>query len=256
MGRPMGGSVRTQKTSSPTIGPLDGRGLRQSVDEWNARNEEIVASLGRLVQQHAVWERGRGLDVGCQAGALADALAEITGVPWAGVDPGIEAARRSPGGQELLHGWGHDLPLETGAFDCALFANVYEHVQPEQRMATWREIRRVLRPGGIVVGQIPNPHFPIESHSRLPFLGWFPVETQRRLWRFAPVPWEHDFFVVRLTELVRDAEREGFTVVAAESFNYSPAVIPRQVRWAARALQAPMKHFPWAWQFVLRTPSR
>ena len=28
------------------------------------------------------------------------------------------------------------------------------------------EISRVLRPGGILAGQIPNPYFPIESHSR------------------------------------------------------------------------------------------
>jgi SAM-dependent methyltransferase len=132
-----------------------------------------------------------------------------------------------------------------------MLANVYEHVFPERRVASFEEIRRVLAPGGVVVGQIPNPYFPIESHSRLPFMGWLPVGLQHRYWRLSPSPWEHDFFVVTPKHLRRDATAGGLEPRLVRNFNYPPEVIPEGVRWAARALRRPMGVMPWAWQFVL-----
>ena len=114
---------------------------------------------------------------------------------------------------------------------------------------------RALKPGGVVVGQLPNPYFPIESHSRLPFMGWLPVRAQKVYWRLAPVPWEHDFYVVTIKHVRRDAEAVGFEIPLTRRFNYPPEVVPASVRWAARALERPMKLMPWAWQFVLRRPA-
>jgi SAM-dependent methyltransferase len=65
------------------------------------------------------------------------------------------------------------MPFGDGDFDCITFANVFEYVSPEHRYPTIAAFRRVLVMGGILVGQLPNPYFPIESHSRLPFLRMF-----------------------------------------------------------------------------------
>jgi len=229
--------------------------LLQSPEEWDARNRVLLDTLAQAIDRFAVFELGRGLDVGCQDGTLTDALAERTGRRWWGIDPALAEVVASPHGAELRPGAADTLPFDNGFFDCLFFANVFEHIPPERRGASLEEMRRVLRSGGVIVGQLPNPWFPIESHSRLPFMGWLPVGLQKRYWRLSPVPWEHDFFVVTIRHVVREAARAELTVLMRRNFNYPPEVIPRGVRLAARALAAPMAVFPWAWQFVLQRPA-
>lgn len=229
-----------------------GRGLLQSDEEWGVRNRTLADTLGALLLDHLRPMANKGLDVGCQKGALTDALAARGNLRWYGVDPRISAPYATPSGAELGPGSAHDLPFPDEHFDCALFANVYEHVDPKLRRASLAEIQRVLRGGGIIVGQLPNPYFPIESHSRLPFMGYLPIPWQRRYWRIAPVSWEHDFYVVTIRDLRRQAASLGLEVVLTRNFSYPVEAVPSSVRWAARILERPMKRLPWAWQFVLR----
>jgi SAM-dependent methyltransferase len=143
------------------------------------------------------------------------------------------------------------IPYPDAYFDAAVLANVFEHITPDTRQQSLDEISRVLRPGGILAGQIPNPYFPIESHSRLPFMGFLPISLQRRYWRLSPVPWEHDFFVVTMRHLRRHAVASGFRVAHSSPFNYPPEAIPSRVRVVARMGAPLMRVFPWSWQFVL-----
>jgi SAM-dependent methyltransferase len=209
--------------------------------------------MAALIERFAPADTERGIEVGCQHGTLTDAMATMTRVhSWAGVDPAITDAHTSEVGAELLPGRADAIPFPDRSFGVALFANVYEHVFPEARVASVKEIHRVLTPGGVVVGQLPNPYFPIESHSRLPFMGWLPMRAQKVYWKLSPVSWEHDFFVVTIRHLITTAEANGFEKLYVKNFNYPPEVIPESVRWAARLLERPMRRFPWAWQFVLR----
>jgi SAM-dependent methyltransferase len=239
-----------------TSATLTRGGLLQSEQEWDARNRILADSMSGLINGYADIsgrpETSRGIDVGCQKGALTDAMQAHTQLTWTGIDPAIVEPRRSPGGLELLPGAADRLPFGDRSFEVALFANVYEHVLPECRVASLSEIRRVLAPGGLLVGQIPNPYFPIESHSRLPFMGWLPVRMQKVYWRLSPVPWEHDFFVVTMGQLRRSAERIGYRTVVSRGFNYPSEVIPEALRATWRLLSRPMRRFPWAWQFVLQ----
>lgn len=232
---------------------LAGTGLLQSHEEWDTRNRVLAASMSDLINRFATPSGvdSKGIDVGCQKGDLTDAMEAQTRFRWTGIDPSIADARRSAGGLELLPGYADELPFAGEEFDVALFANVYEHVLPDRREASLAAIRRVLVPGGVVVGQIPNPYFPIESHSRLPFMGWLPMRAQKAYWRLAPVPWEHDFFVVTIRQLRASAERLGYRTAYVGNFNYPPEVIPQALRGAARLLERPMRRMPWAWQFVL-----
>lgn len=227
-------------------------GLLQSEQEWDARNRVLSETLTSLIAENAPEGARRALDIGCQTGVTTDRYAQLTGLDWEGVDPVITEPKKSPGGLPLFPGASDRLDFPDGRFDVAMLANVYEHVFPERRVASFEEIRRVLAPGGVVVGQIPNPYFPIESHSRLPFMGWLPIRAQKVYWKLSPVSWEHDFFVVTPRHLRRDAAAGGLTATMVRKFNYPPEVIPARFRRVARALERPMRAMPWAWQFVLR----
>lgn len=226
--------------------------LLQSDAEWDVRNRVLSETLTELVRSEGPESAKQALDIGCQNGWTTDRYAKLTGLDWVGIDPALEEERRSPDGVALYPGFSNKLDFPDDSFDVVMLANVYEHIFPEDRVASFREMRRVLRPDGIVVGQIPNPYFPIESHSRLPFMGWLPMRLQLIYWKLSPVSWEHDFFVVTPKHLRRDAAAGGMQLSMVRKFNYPPEVIPEKVRWLARLLERPMRVMPWAWQFVLR----
>lgn len=233
-----------------------GGSLLQSHEEWDARNQVLFDSMIELIERFASFELERGLDVGCQGGRLTDDLTASTKKEWSGIDPVLSERTLSPHGGDLRPGSSDSIPFPDSHFDCLVLANVFEHIFPERRAASMAEMRRVLRPGGVVVGQIPNPYFPIESHSRLPFMGWLPIALQRRYWRLSPVTWEHDFYVVTMRHVAAAASASDLQLLFKRNFNYPLSVIPEKVRPAAKMLQRPMKSFPWSWQFVLKRPDQ
>lgn len=235
------------------------RGIRaqllQTDDEWETRNAVLSRHLADLIKEHSAPSATHGIEIGCQGGALTERLRELTHLPnWAGVDPVLTEETVTASGCVLRPGRASELGYPDETFDVAVFANVFEHIPPAERDTSLREIFRVLKPGGHVVGQLPNPYFPIESHSRLPFMGWLPVKWQHRYWKLAPVSWGHDFYVVTMKHLKESALRAGFEVGPVRPFNYPPEVIPSRVRWAARLLERPMRYVPWSWQFILVRP--
>ena len=233
-----------------------GADLLQSEEEWEARNTVLSGQLAGLVDAYSAPGSTNGIEIGCQYGALTDKMGQLTRVPtWTGIDPALTEKMVTDRGCMLHPGRASELEFPDEMFDVALFANVFEHIPPGERDVSLREIYRVLKPGGVVIGQLPNPYFPIESHSRLPFMGWLPVKWQRRYWKLAPVSWDHDFYVVTIKQLKQTAQRAGFDVAHVRNFNYPPEVIPSSVRWAARLLERPMRYMPWSWQFVLVRPA-
>jgi SAM-dependent methyltransferase len=233
---------------------LEGRGLLQSPEEWEARDRILSDTLSAFVNQYVSIRTGWALDVGCETGKLTDLFARKTRLQWRGIDPDVEDGQMSPGGVPLACGYAHDMPFPDAHFDCAMLANVYEHIDPEWRTPSVVGIQRVLAPGGILVGQLPNPFFPIESHSRLPFLTYLPEPLRRAYWRLTPTGWDYDrahFFVVSVYNLRKIAESHGFETVAIQGFNYPLEAIPRNVRSIAR-LHGRLGILPWAHQFVFR----
>ena len=235
--------------------PLAGTGLMQSPEEWATRGRVLAGSLAGLVRDNLPAPGGRGLDVGCQRGGLIDQITEETGLSWVGIDPILEEESVTDKGAPIGPGRSDSIPYPNEYFDAAILANVFEHIPPNARQQSLDEIFRVLRPDGVLAGQIPNPYFPIESHSRLPFMGYLPVSMQLRYWRLTPVPWEHDFFVVTMRHLKRHAAAAGFQVAYSKPFNYPLEAVPNRVRPVARMAVPLMRVIPWAWQFVLVKPN-
>ncbi len=115
------------------------------------------ARLAGVLADAAQIEAGQNaLDVGCGPGALtAELVRRLGAASVAAVDPSesfVEAcARRNPGVDVTL-GRAEELPFPDGSFDAALAQLVLHFVSDPS--ATARELRRVVRPGGIVAASV------------------------------------------------------------------------------------------------------
>jgi SAM-dependent methyltransferase len=160
-----------------------------------ARGERMAAELATWVNLRGV----RALEIGCQTGALAIALAKA-GADTAGIDVTptlIEAARRRARGHgvtpKLEVASAESLPFGDASFDLVTFIDVIEHIADADRALD--EAVRVLRPGGTLYVQGPNrlsprwllrdPHYQMFGISALPpSLGRFYVTRIRRRPRY------------------------------------------------------------------------
>ena len=79
------------------------------------------------------------------------------------------------------------LPFEDGAFDVVFSNAVIEHVGgPEQQRRFVAESLRVARRAFVTT---PNRWFPVEVHTRLPFVHWLPEALEHRAYELARKPW-------------------------------------------------------------------
>jgi ubiquinone/menaquinone biosynthesis C-methylase UbiE len=109
-----------------------------------------------LIEQAAVGERDRVLDLGCGTGTLAIMAKHAS--PGAGIwgldaDPemlerGVRKA--SQAGLEIRfdQGLSNQLPYPDATFDRVLSTLFFHHLRPEDKRLTIAEVARVLKPGG------------------------------------------------------------------------------------------------------------
>jgi SAM-dependent methyltransferase len=72
------------------------------------------------------------------------------------------------------------VPWPDDSFDYVFASSVFEHVR-DQELA-YREIRRVMRPGGVFINMFPSKWRPIEPHMFVPFGAVLPWKAWYRLW--------------------------------------------------------------------------
>ncbi|MCG8554752.1 MAG: methyltransferase domain-containing protein [Proteobacteria bacterium] len=114
-------------------------------------DRKVTAMLSRLPRQKPL----RGLDIGCGQGWYSIELAK-RGVLMSGVDASagqIEQARRNAGEHAVTADFratsAVELPFADNSFDFVYAINVLHHVlDANDRRAAFREIVRVLKPGG------------------------------------------------------------------------------------------------------------
>jgi len=100
---------------------------------------------------------GRVLDVGCGNGLFLEA-ASVRGWEVAGIElsPAAAAAARERVGPRVTLGTLEEADLRSDAFDVVTLWEVIEHVPHPLRLLS--EVRRVLRPGGMLFLSTPNAH--------------------------------------------------------------------------------------------------
>jgi 2-polyprenyl-3-methyl-5-hydroxy-6-metoxy-1,4-benzoquinol methylase len=92
-----------------------------------------------------------GSGIGLLLADLADAY-EAIGLEIA--EPYVDFCREQ--GLDVEQGWLEDIPWSADRFDAVVCADVLEHVLDPQAVAN--EIRRVVKPGGVVVVRVPHPN--------------------------------------------------------------------------------------------------
>jgi SAM-dependent methyltransferase len=103
-----------------------------------------------------------------------------------GLHDGARFRERYPG-IPYVQGDGCALPFTDGAFDVVYSNAVIEHVGGSSRQETF--VREALRVGRRVFVTTPNRWFPVEVHTRLPFVHWLPEPAARRMYDLARMPW-------------------------------------------------------------------
>ena len=151
---------------SAETGRLPAEGVRAMFDRiapvYDVMNRVMTAGLDRrwrrLTAEAAVRPGDRVLDACCGTGDLALACARAGG-RVSGLDFSermLERARRKGPGLEWVQGDLLALPFEDGSFDAATVGFGVRNV--EDVAAAFRELRRVLRPGGtLAVLEITRP---------------------------------------------------------------------------------------------------
>jgi SAM-dependent methyltransferase len=71
------------------------------------------------------------------------------------------AAQRFPGEADFVAFDGGRLPFADGSFDCVFSACVFHHIEPALHVGLLAELRRVLRPGGLIMIFEHNPLNPL-----------------------------------------------------------------------------------------------
>lgn len=133
---------------------------------------------------------GYVLDLGCQYGALAKSLVESHAGfhtdRYLGLDLNVKALtsakRLVPGGNFVL-AEATTMPFATSTLANIFAISVLEHVNPKNLRGLMYELGRSIESRGTLAVQIPNPYFPVELHSKLPFLSYLPQRARRAIYR-------------------------------------------------------------------------
>jgi ubiquinone/menaquinone biosynthesis C-methylase UbiE len=116
----------------------------------------VGAAHRKLAEQAELGSARRVLEIGCGTGNLVLLVKQMAPrLDVTGLDPDPKAlaradrkARRAKLALGFDRGFADQLPYPDGSFDRVLSSLMFHHLDADQRVASLREVRRVLRPGG------------------------------------------------------------------------------------------------------------
>jgi ubiquinone/menaquinone biosynthesis C-methylase UbiE len=116
----------------------------------------VESAHRRLAEQAELDSAGRVLEIGCGTGNLALLVKRLhPDLAVVGLDPDAQAlaragrkARHAGLTLELDRGFADELPYPDGSFDRVLSSLMFHHLEADLRLASLRDVLRVLRPGG------------------------------------------------------------------------------------------------------------
>lgn len=137
----------------------------------------------QLFRRHVGGPGRRVLDLGCRYGALTSFYADGNEVVGVDIDrEALDAAAERLGIETQWADLDEPLAFDDGSFDVVVIGEVLEHIREPQRLLD--EARRVLRPGGTLVGSTPNG---FRLKNRIRFLaGRHPEPDPTHLHLFSP----------------------------------------------------------------------
>ena len=173
---------------------------------WWYRGRRLV--IDAVLERDEMRRRARILDAGCGGGGNLELLSHYGSVTGLESSPEAAERARARGVGDIVEGSLEAMPFPAGGFDLAVTLDVLEHLDDD--VAGFRELRRVVAPGGRLLVTVP---------------------AYPRLWSLHDEVNEHRRRYVRRT-LVGPAEATGWRVVRVTNFNLgllAPAAARRVV---------------------------
>ena len=213
----------------PTVAAID-RYYPSDYISFQTAIEDEPNLLRRLERRYGRWMRssriqraagrpGRLLDIGCATGIFLDSMRRL-GWQVEGVEPTASAAAyaRERFGLKIFEGRLEDAGYPDASFDAISLWDVLEHVHDPRLVIN--EVARILRPGGLLIINIPNPD---SLEARLLGEHWLGWDLPRHLNLFSP-PQLRSFLASK-----------GLQVERIRSFTagYSLLLLSLEQRWLA-----------------------
>jgi SAM-dependent methyltransferase len=132
----------------------------QAKQKSAATRQASIRRLQRLLAPHLPVQRLAALDLGAGQGELVEALQRLGFAESIGVElspsqvqlaeaHGCQTVRQGEGGQALAE-------LPDASLDLVVCFDVFEHLTHDTCDQWFDQIRRVLKPGGRLIGHVPN----------------------------------------------------------------------------------------------------
>ena len=167
-----------QDQAREIFGAEDREAISQWVDYWQhskERNEALLHSFERLTL--ISFDSKQVLDIGCGTGGLGELIGDKCSL-YVGADYNLHVLKFADPAlrRKYLQCSGVALPFQNACFDYIFAFDVIEHVQGGEPLQTefLKELKRVLRPFGMIFLTTPNLWHPFEGHSRLYFPQYLP----------------------------------------------------------------------------------
>ena len=162
----------------------------------------------------------RVLDLGCRSGALTRHFLTGNEVVGLDVDRAALEKARALGVEPVEADVEEPLPFPVGSFVAVVAGELFEHLRfPDALVA---EARRVLRPGGVLVGSVPNA---FRLQSRLRFLrGKPPEDDPTHLHMYSPGA---------VRSLLRDFDEVSVRYVGGRYRAVQPRLLARDLVFSA-----------------------
>ena len=149
-----------------------------SSEDYRRERPEKARVIHRLCRRE-LEAADRIADLGSGTGIIKKELEDITGKPIVGIEMDISFVEER---DRTVAGDVTRLPLADGMLDFAVLNHLYEHV--DDQPALFRELYRVLAPGGSAYVSAGNRLMVVEPHYRLPFLSWLSTPLADRYLRW------------------------------------------------------------------------
>ncbi len=135
----------------------------------NEENHFFYVSTHRLVIELVKkWTKKKSptiLDAGCGTGGLAEKLTSLGNV--SGIDASPEAVKFSQKrGVAAKLARVEKIPFRAKQFDVVTCIDVIYHKQVRDDVVALSEIRRVLKPGGVLILRVPANRYLMSAHDR------------------------------------------------------------------------------------------
>jgi SAM-dependent methyltransferase len=204
--------------------PLEDIEARYGEHHASVRDRQFVFAAperSALFRRYVGGPGRRVLDVGCRAGALTRSYLDGNTVVGVDVDRPALAEAAELGIETVWADAQRRLPFRDESFDVVVAGELLEHlVEPR---AFIHEAYRLLRPGGTLVGSIPNA-FRLKNRLRF-LLGRNPSDDPTMVQFLSPGD---------LLSLLRDFERPRLDFVASRLIRVHPRLTANAIVFSAR----------------------